>query len=328
MKNNHAKIYRILSNYGVPVLFPIICFVVLMVFLPEKITLRNVPYLLTQAIIPAVIAWGASFSMTIGNINFATGAFIVTSSIIGGNIALMFDLGIWGIILICPIVGAILGAITGGVFVLLKIPSLIVSIGFMLIFESVASLVFGGNGVFLPQNYVVFGNSVNTVYFGIATFIIAYFLTNYSLFGHHIRAIGSNATISRSVGLPVFRTRFLCFVIGGVFAGLYGALSLGSTSVQRPVNPMGSMKFVFDAIMCIYVGISIAPKINKIISIYIGSILIQMLQLALTAVSISSIFSQAIIAIVVLIAMTYSSRKVIVAKRAKHQLELMEAQRT
>lgn len=91
LNSNSSK----LNKYLVPILFPVVFFLIIMILLPEKISLSNIPYIILQSVMPAVIAWGACFSMTIGNINFATGAFVITSAIIGGNIALKLNLGIW-----------------------------------------------------------------------------------------------------------------------------------------------------------------------------------------------------------------------------------------
>lgn len=318
LNSNSSK----LNKYLVPILFPVVFFLIIMILLPEKISLSNIPYIILQSVMPAVIAWGACFSMTIGNINFATGAFVITSAIIGGNIALKLNLGIWGIIILCPLIGLICGNITGWLFVMLKIPSMIVSIGVMLVLESICSVVFGGGGVYLPREYVVFGNSIYTLIFGAVIFIFAFILYNYMPFGYHVRAIGNNPAVARTSGLNVFKMRFLCFALGGLFAGFYAALLLGSTSVQRPVNAMGSMRMVFDAMMCVFVGTSIGGSMSVISSIFIGSVVMQILQLLLTAANFPSTFTQAIIAFVVLIAMCYSSLKEIREARAKHKKEL------
>lgn len=205
---------------------------------------------------------------------------------------------------------------------MLKIPSMIVSIGVMLVLESICSVVFGGGGVYLPREYVVFGNSIYTLIFGAVIFIFAFILYNYMPFGYHVRAIGNNPAVARTSGLNVFKMRFLCFALGGLFAGFYAALLLGSTSVQRPVNAMGSMRMVFDAMMCVFVGTSIGGSMSVISSIFIGSVVMQILQLLLTAANFPSTFTQAIIAFVVLIAMCYSSLKEIREARAKHKKEL------
>lgn len=324
MRSNR-QIAACIRKYAVPFLFPVVFFLLLLLLLPDKISLANLPYILTQSVTPAVVAWGACFSMEIGNQNFSTGACIITAAIVGGNLALMTETGVWGLILFCPLVGVLCGCFTGGLFVLLKIPSLIVSIGSLLILESICSVIFDGGGVYLPTEYVVFGNSASTLLFGAVVFLLAYALYTLLPFGYHVRSIGRNPAIARTVGLNVYRTRFLCFVVGGLFCGLYAVLALGSTSVQRPVSAMGSMKFVFDAMMCVFVGTSLGGSMNKIISIFLGSIVMQMLQLTLTAINFSSMFTQAIVAMAVFLAMCYSSRKELVEAARRHKQELEDA---
>jgi ribose transport system permease protein len=322
MNNLTTGIDTKLKKYIVPILFPIVSFILLTILLPNKISFSNVPFIIIQSVMPAVIAWGACFSMTIGNQNFSTGACVITAAIIGGNIAMKLNMGIVGIIIFPPLVGMICGIITGGLFVALKIPSMIVSIGVMLVLESICSVIFDGSGIYLAREYVVFGNSINTVIYGAVIFVLAYILYNKLPFGYHVRAIGSNVSVAKLSGLNVYKARFLCFLLGGLFAGFYATLSLGTTSVQRPVSSMGSMKLVFDAMMCVFVGTSLGGAMNLIPSIFIGSIMMQMLQLTLTAVNFPSTFTQSIIALVVLIAMCYSSRKEVMDALAKHKKEL------
>lgn len=323
MKKNVLSIFSPLKNYIVAVLVPVFLYGILMILMPNKIKLDGIPYILTQAITPAIAAWGALFSMTIGNMNFSTGAVIITSAIIGGNLAAMFNLGVIGLIIFCPIVGIICGLITGGIFVILKIPSFIVSIGVLIILESIGTLIFNGNGIFLSSEYIVFGKSINTVLFGIAVFIIAYVLFEYTAFGYHVRAIGRNPSISRNNGINVYKARFLCFAVGGLFFGLYAVMLLGTTGVQYPAAAsMSSMKFVFDAIMCIYVGKSLSGKANPVIVIYLGSIVMQIIQIALTAANVQSTFTQALVAIFVLISMCYSAIREIAEEKARHKQEI------
>lgn len=326
MKSMIKKLWRAVFPLLRALCIPAAYYLVLMLLMPDRITLANARYYLIQAVMPAVLAWGASFSLTVGHRDFSIGASVLAAAIIGGNLALQFNLGVAGLLVLCPLIGMLTSSITGGLFVLLRIPSMIVSIGVMLIVESLCGVVFGGGGVFLPVEYVVFAGSGNTLLFGLFAFLLAYILYNHTCFGCHVQAIGSNPAVAETHGLNVMRIRFWCFAISGLFAGLYAVLLLGTTSVQRSVNPMGTMKTAFDGMMCFCVGLAVARSVNPITSIIVGSIYMQLVQLTLAVTNFPSTFTQSVVAIFVLAVMCNSGRQELSERRRAHKLEFARAE--
>lgn len=307
-------------------IIPVVYYLILMILMPDRITLANAKYYLIQAVMPAVLAWGASFSLTVGHRDFSIGASVLAAAIIGGNLTLRFNLGIAGMLILCPIIGMLMSGITGGLFVLLKIPSMIVSIGVMLIIESLCGVVFGGDGIFMPSKYVVFAGSSKTLLFGLFVFLLAYMLYNHTPFGYHVQAIGSNPAVADTYGLNVMRTRFWCFAMSGLFSGFYAVLLLGSTSVQRSVSAMGTMKTAFDGMMCFCVGLAVARSVNPITSIIVGSIYMQLVQLTLAITNFPSTFTQSIVALFVLAVMCNQGRQELSEARKAHQLDFRRAE--
>lgn len=307
---------------------PAAVYLILTILMPDKIYLSNVKFLLIQAVTPAILAWGASFNLTAGHSDFSVGASMLLASIIGGQLALRLNLGVPGLILLCPIVGMLSSGLTGFLYTTLKIPSMIVSVGVMLVVESLCTIVFNGKGVNLPSSYLVFGPSNNTLIFGVVTFILAYYMFNYRTFGIHVRALGSNSAVAAQCGLNVDRTRLMCFLTYGFFAGLYAVVSLGTSGVAKPVSAMGTMRTAFDAMMCFMVGTALAPRINTIIAIYVGALYMQMVNLVLAAINFPSLFTQAVVAFFVLVVMCYSCIKETKALQAarKKEFELAAAE--
>lgn len=324
MKVNNLRI-RGLLNIIINFAVPIIIYIILSFILPDKISISNIGFLITQAIMPAILAWGASFNLTAGHSDFSIGASVLFASIMGGNIALSLNLGVWSLLILCPVFGMVSSGIVGLLFVTLKIPSMIVSIGVMLVFESICSVVFGGVGVNLPISYIVFGSSGMTIIFGIIIFLLAFYLFNYNTLGYHVRALGSNLTIAKVCGLDIRKLRIKCFVCVGFFAGLYAAMSLGTSTVAKPVSAMGTMRMAFDAMMCYMVGTSVAGSINVILAIFVGSLYMQLVNLTLTAVNFPSVFTQTVIAFFVLIVMVYSALKHTAELHRQHEEEFRKA---
>ncbi len=304
---------------------PAAIYLLLSLIMPDKIFLRNARYLLIQAVLPSILAWGACFNMTAGHSDFSVGSSMLFSAIVGGNIAVRLNLGVPGLIVVCAVTGMLASGLTGLVFVTLKIPSLITSIGVMLIMESFCALVFNGAGATVPSSYIIFGSSNLTLVYGLAAFAVSYYLFNCRALGTHVRALGNSPAIAEQIGLNITWIRLKCFICVGFFAGLYAALSLGTTGVARPVTPMGTMRTAFDAIMGFMVGTALANKVNTIVAIYIGAVYMQLVNLVLTAVNFPSVFSQSVVAFFVLIVICFSTYREVKNSRQTHLREFRSA---
>jgi ribose transport system permease protein len=64
-----------------------------------------------------------------GRFDFSVGATLVLAIILGGNIAKEYKLGAAGLLLLTVLFGAIIGLISGLVYVLLALPPMVVSLG-------------------------------------------------------------------------------------------------------------------------------------------------------------------------------------------------------
>ena len=101
---------------------------------PEKLY-----YYLQSSIIYSVGACGFYFIVVMGLFDFSIGANVVLSSIVG--VVLSKEYGYAGLLVGCILCGTIIGFINGFIYIKLKIPSMIVTVGLMLIYESLAYFV-------------------------------------------------------------------------------------------------------------------------------------------------------------------------------------------
>ena len=134
---------------------PLALFVIMLLAFDE-ITLGNVPSLFKQAIFPTVLSCGLMFNFACGNWDLAIGAEAVLSAILAGNLAVNTGLGLPGIIIGCVVVGACCGAITGTIFYITKVPTIIVTVGLLFIYECIGSLVSGDPESTFPTQIMLF----------------------------------------------------------------------------------------------------------------------------------------------------------------------------
>ena len=255
-----------------------------------------------QAVAPAILGWGVLFNIKVGNWDFSVGSVVLLSAIIGGNIAVRLNWGFAGLLIFCLLVAVLAGVVVGLVYYFLKIPTIITSIGMLLIYESISSYAFEGQGIYLT-GWNLLGNT-EIVIIAIVAAATAYLIFYRSSIGYNVRAVGNNMNIAAQNGLNVYRVKAVAIAIAGLFAGLYAFISLGTSGVQKTVSSMGTMGTCFDAMMCVFVGMSITKRGNLVAGIFCGSLVMQLVKLALMAIGIPSEYNSIFIAIFVLIFMT------------------------
>ena len=295
-------IKNLISKYALMLAVPILLFVVLSIIFHGVIGTNNIPSLMQQAVAPAILGWGVLFNIKVGNWDFSVGSVVLLSAIIGGNIAVRLNWGFAGLLIFCLLVAVLAGVVVGLVYYFLKIPTIITSIGMLLIYESISSYAFEGQGIYLT-GWNLLGNT-EIVIIAIVAAATAYLIFYRSSIGYNVRAVGNNMNIAAQNGLNVYRVKAVAIAIAGLFAGLYAFISLGKSGVQKTVSSMGTMGTCFDAMMCVFVGMSITRRGNLVAGIFCGSLVMQLVKLALMAIGIPSEYNSIFIAIFVLIFMT------------------------
>lgn len=139
-------IKNLISKYALMLAVPILLFVVLSIIFHGVIGTNNIPSLMQQAVAPAILGWGVLFNIKVGNWDFSVGSVVLLSAIIGGNIAVRLNWGFAGLLIFCLLVAVLAGVVVGLVYYFLKIPTIITSIGMLLIYESISSYAFEASG--------------------------------------------------------------------------------------------------------------------------------------------------------------------------------------
>lgn len=287
---------------------PAILFLILVLFGPSSFGLGTLWDLFRQAILAAILSWGMIFSVKLGIWNYAVGGTTMVSIVIAGNIALRIGAGVPVTILIIVLFGTLVGLLTGTLFILFRIPSVILTIGLMLIMESATSVAFGGGGLVMLNDIQKFSMMPYDLIVGVVLSVVAYICMYKLSLGYDLRAIGSNIAAAKLSGINIDRTRIAAFTVTGFFCGCYAFMSIARGGVVTPRINMESMSLVFDALMCAFIAIAVEKRVNLIAGVFIGSLTVQLIKVGIVSFGIQSVFQQAIIAIFLLVFMVMSSQ--------------------
>ena len=228
------------------------------------------------SLIASAGAVGFYLVIVMGMFDFSIGAAIILASILGCKLAGM-GYGYLGLLGGCLLTGAIVGACNGFFYIKLRIPSMIITTGLALIYESLANMIAGGAAQTLPADLRLFGQMPGNLILALLTFFAAYAILNYTKIGTYTYAIGSNEFIAKNMGINVDRYKFLAFLISGIFFGIMSVLTISYGSSMVAVTGMASMSRNFIPTMGCFFGLAFKKYGIPIQAIVLGEFMINII---------------------------------------------------
>lgn len=238
---------------------------------------KNMLSYFEASLLAAVGAVGFYFVMVMGMFDFSIGANIMLSAIVGCVFANRFGLGYFGLVIGAILTGAIVGLLNGAFYVKLRIPSMIVTTGLALIYESVANFIAGGVEQTLPSDLRAFGQMPGNLILAVLAFAVACLLLNYTRIGTYTYAIGSNEFVAKNMGIKVNKYKVLAFIISGAFLGVMAVLTISYGSSMVAVTGMASMSRNFVPTMGCFFGLAFKKYGMPIPAIIIGEFVINII---------------------------------------------------
>ncbi|GHU97367.1 hypothetical protein FACS189483_03110 [Spirochaetia bacterium] len=285
---NNNKVVNFLLNAVKSLILPVLVFLVF-AFLTNGRTLnsRVVMTVLRQSVMPILICWALVLNMSLGIMNFAAGGVCLCAVILAGNFAKLTYTGLGGLLIGCFVICMVLSFITGTLYNLMKIPGLVLTIGLVLIFESIPRIIFHGGVTIARQDTILALSPWCFIVLAVmgAAFYIIY---NMTAFGHNLRALGSSPAIANAAGLDSAKIKLSCFMMSGIFLSM-GAVIYGSNQGQvLNVAALGSMVIMMDAFMGVFLAFFLAKYCNLTIAVVIGNVTMKLINNGFVAMGTSS----------------------------------------
>ena len=290
------------------ILLPVIVYFVFLILQPTQFGSSESLYIqLQQILLPSVAACGFYFILTMGLFDFTLGSNMILASLIGCLLSVNY--GYAGLILGCIIVGTVIGFANGIMYIKFKIPSIIVTIGLLIVYESVACLISPQGTVKLSNDFRMFGFAPWNFIIAIAAFGFATYLIMTTRTGIYIKAIGTNEPMAKNMGVDVSKYKVLGFVLCGFFAGICALLTISYGSSIMPVSGMGSMERNFTPIMGCFFGVAFKKYINPVIPIIIGEYVITLITTGIMTNGIDSSLKNTIAGVIMIVIVALMSKE-------------------
>ena len=308
-KTPEKKISGQIKGYVLLLVMVVISWGIFKIITPDNFgSAKNLLSYFEASLLAAVGAVGFYFVMVMGMFDFSIGANIMLSAIVGCVFANRFGLGYVGLIFGAILTGALVGLLNGTFYVKLRIPSMIVTTGLALIYESIANYIAGGVEQTLPSDLRAFGQMPGNLILAVIAFAVAYLLLNYTKIGTYTYAIGSNEFVAKNMGIKVNRYKILAFIISGAFLGVMAVLTISYGSSMVAVTGMASMSRNFVPTMGCFFGLAFKKYGMPIPAIIIGEFVINIIFFGFIALGAPTAIQDVITGFALLIIVTLTTK--------------------
>jgi ribose/xylose/arabinose/galactoside ABC-type transport system permease subunit len=282
------------------VLFGIACAVVPNFYQPQ-----NMLNLITNNWFVIILGIGVTFLLITGNFDMSVGGVIamtgvlsvyfsqeanVSQNVLANGLGLPYGVAV-GLALLCAMS---VGAVNAFFITRLEVPSIIVTLGTMMLSRGIAQIVTQGaqRNTSLPDVFGVLGNlgipgtSIRLPVLVMITLIIAAFIfEKKTVSGRRTYLIGANSEAARLSGIKVARHLTALFIFSSLLAGIVGILMASEFKAGVSSRAMG---YEFDAlVIALLGGVSIAGGFGSVLGMLIGAIILSVVTSAATGLLLS-----------------------------------------
>ena len=243
----------------------------------------------------SLVAFAVSINLHSGRFDFSVSSIIILSSTVVIMLACAGVDSMLVLLLAGIVTGAAAGALSGGLYLALRLPPMITSLGVALLLEAVAYIIAGGsesNSVVTLQPDIsnqmkmfISANGGSPLWLALilaTTLALMILIFHYTKFGYEYRALQSGQKIAVNTGAKEYTNAFLCYVIAGMLAGAAGMLfgcQIQYTRVSGYLN-FGTVSKMFDAFCPLFFSGLVGRYCNKQAAIVISVVGYEFLQLA------------------------------------------------
>jgi ribose transport system permease protein len=296
-----------LDEIGILGAFLAICAILTVTTDDKFLRTANILSVSRQASYYGIMAVGMVFVISMGDVDLSVGS-ILTLVNVGMAIALAAGQPLLLAMLLGLIIGAICGFTNGALSVVLRIPTIIVTLGTLSLFRGLALVLADGKPVsdYSKDNWFfqIGGGTIlgvpTSVWGMIVVGILGFLLYNYTVFGQRVQAIGSNLQAARFSGISISRYRLLVMTLMGVIAALAAIFALAFLGAGDPQTGPGLELSVIAA--TIIGGTALTGGVGSIFGAIIGALIIAVIRNGLILLGVSAYWSIAATGLVIIAA--------------------------
>lgn len=272
---------------------------------PSFLTMDNILLCLNSSVVYTVVAIGIALVIITGEIDVSVGATLGMTAAISGT---MIRNGQPWALAICTalLVGLVIGAINGFGVTVLRIPSIIMTLGINGIVRGLIYVYTDGKWVenisfdfkSLAQGKL-FG-TFTWFYIGVLSLmVVVHLLLTRTKKGRYLAAVGDNAGGANLLGIPVNGAKWVAFALCGLLAAAGGVLYVSRVGFVTPIAGNGYEMKVIAA--CVLGGISLTGGVGSVLGAAVGAAIMASISRILVFIGLSSNYDDTITGILLIV---------------------------
>jgi AI-2 transport system permease protein len=296
------KLFR--SREATSIIFIILLFLGVGMINPNFLSVDSIMLCFNGSVVYTVIAVGIAFVIITGEIDVSVGATLGISAAVSAS--MIRDGQPWALAFMTAVcIGLCVGLINGMGVTMLKIPSIIMTLGINGIVRGAIYIYTDGKWVEnLPFAYKALsqGRIFDTVtWFYLSALILTaaiHILLAHTKKGKYFAATGDNVNGATLLGIPVKLTKLLSFVICSVLAAVGGLLYVSRVGFVTPIAGSGYEMKVIAA--CVLGGISLSGGVGSVLGAAVGAVIMASISRVLVFMGFSSDYDNTITGILLI----------------------------
>jgi ribose transport system permease protein len=296
-----------LDELGILGAFLTICLILTFTTDDKFLRAANLLSVSRQASYYGIMAVGMVFVISMGDVDLSVGSIL---TLVNVGVAIALEAGQPIVLAICigVLIGAACGFANGALSVILRIPTIIVTLGTLSLYRGLALVLANGAPVsdyskdtwFFQIGGGTIAGVPTSVWGMIAVGILGFILYNYTVFGQRVQAIGSNLQAARFSGISITRYRLLVMTLMGIIAALAAIFALAFLGAGDPQTGPGLELSVIAA--TIIGGTALTGGVGSVFGAIIGALIIAVIRNGLILLGVSAYWSIAATGLVIIAA--------------------------
>ncbi len=222
----------------------------------------------------SLVTYALSINLNSGRFDFSVGSIALLASVLSASISVKYGLHPAVMLVLSLLFGLILGFISGLIYITVKLPPMIVSLGVALLYEGIAYTLTGGHGVSFVNNKELLGfaSVPNYLLIIVIALVCVVVIFDHTTFGYDYKALISGQRVAVNTGINEKKNALICYTIAGGLMGVQGFISATTTgSIQMALN-FGSIAPMFMAFLPMFIGGYIGRYSNDKLGYLLGAV--------------------------------------------------------
>jgi len=296
-------------------LFLLVAVLVIATAISRRFFIRPTNLILVAASAAAfgLVSFGQALVVIGGGFDLAVGSLVAMS--ISSIVFFRADFGIVGGTIGALAAATVAGLISGLFVSRTKIPPFIVTLGMLSVADSMSWILAAGQPITVPEyndaisplfDSLPLGQNVFPIIVLIVGFVATSLILHWSKWGRYIYAIGDNEPAARIAGVPVTRTKLLCYGLSGLLCALGAIIYLYQNISATPGEGADYLLLSFAA--TILGGVYMYGGEGTIPGVLVGVICLASITSALTIAGVPPSIYQGVLGIIVLAVVLFQAR--------------------